>query len=169
MVSVRPPTLLRMESRLYRQIVEHLTAAKPAEGVGLLGGLTHGGERRATRFFPGTNLDRSPTRYTMDPAEVIIAFGEMEARGWDLVAVVHSHPTTAPTPSATDRREAHYPEALLLILGMAASPPVTRCWSLTSPMAHGGKAAIVFREVRVIVDDGEPIDRRGAGRKDGTQ
>lgn len=147
------PSLLRIDRSLYGEIVDHLNEAQPAEGVGLLAGVVNGGERQATRFFRGTNLDRSPTRYTMDPVEVISAFREMEARDWELVAIVHSHPRTSPTPSVTDLREAHYPDSLLLIFGLASSPPVARCW-FASPAGTGGSmGAASVREVAVIVDD----------------
>lgn len=162
-----PPLLLRLERRLFREIVDHLNDAKPAEGVGLLAGVAVGGERRATRFFPGTNLDASPTRYTMDPAEVIAAFGEMAARGWELVAIVHSHPATSPTPSATDVREAHYPEALLLILGLASSPPVARCWLLARAGEGDSVGSMIPWEIPVLVDDGERLDsRRPSGEEE---
>lgn len=168
MVNCPCPSLLRVERRLFREIVDHLNGAEPAEGVGLLGGIGDGAERRATCFFPGTNLDASPTRYTMDPAEVIVAFREMGARGWNLVAIVHSHPVTAPTPSPTDLREAHYPEALLLILGLASSPPEARCWLLARVGEEGGDGPMTFREVRLLVDEGEAADGTGSCRREGT-
>lgn len=150
------PSLLRIDRRLFREIVDHLNDAVPAEGVGLLGGVADGAGVRATRFFPGTNLDASSTRYTMDPVEVIAALREIEARNWDLVAIVHSHPATAPTPSATDLREAHYPEALLLILGLASSPPLARCWLVGGAEEGSGVGPKTSREVRVLVEDGNP-------------
>ena len=127
----------------------HLAAAAPLEAVGLLavaddpgGAIAH-----VTAFYPGTNVDASPTRYTMDPAEVLAAFRDIEARGWRLGAIVHSHPTTPPVPSATDLTEAHYPDALLLIVGLAHAPPETRAWRIVA--ATGGRGTAV--EVPILI------------------
>ena len=102
------------------------------------------------RFYPGTNLDRSPTRYTMDPAEVIAALRDIEARGWRLGAIVHSHPASAAVPSATDLREAHYPEALMVIVSLASGTPEFRAWGIGSRPAPDDPAT-VLHEVTVTI------------------
>ncbi len=66
----------------------------------------------------------------MEPAEVLAAFRDMHANGWRFGAIVHSHPATPPVPSATDLLEAYYPDALLVIVGLAERPPVARVWRL---------------------------------------
>jgi proteasome lid subunit RPN8/RPN11 len=129
--ALTPPAGLRIDHALFDRLLAHLVAASPWEGVGLLAVAEDGaGSARATRFYPGTNVDASPTRYTMDPAEVLAAFRDIEARGWRLGAIVHSHPATPPTPSPTDLREAHYPEALLVIVSLAVAPPEARAWRI---------------------------------------
>ena len=129
---VGPPTGLILDDALRTTMLTHLRATLPQEGCGLLATVPGGaGEPdRAMRFFPGTNVDASPTRYTMDPVEVIAAFREMEGHGWRLGAIVHSHPRSPAAPSATDRREAHYPEALMLIVSFAIDPPALRAWQI---------------------------------------
>ena len=144
-------------------------AAAPLEGVGLLAVVDEGDATRAVRFYPGTNVDRSPTRYTMDPAEVLAAFRDIDANGWRLGAIVHSHPATPPLPSPTDLREAFYPEALLVIVGLAGHatprrhpapctrPPAARAWRLgprpePAPAEAGAVTAV---EVPLVVDDGD--------------
>ncbi|MDP9358047.1 MAG: M67 family metallopeptidase [Chloroflexota bacterium] len=114
------------------QILGHLRAAAPSEGVGLIAVTLLGGDgvAEATHFYPGTNLDASPSRYTMDPAEVLAAFRDMEARGWRLGAIAHSHPVTAAVPSETDLREAHYRDALMLIVSLAGTTPEIRAWQV---------------------------------------
>jgi proteasome lid subunit RPN8/RPN11 len=84
----------------------------------------------------------------MDPAEVLAALNDIEAHGWRLGAIVHSHPASPPTPSATDLREAFYPEALLVIVGLAASPPSARVWRI---IPRDGVGSTVV-EVPLIVD-----------------
>jgi proteasome lid subunit RPN8/RPN11 len=116
------------------EIMIHLLAAAPNEGVGLLavgapfedddGSLAV----EAERFFPGTNVDQSPARYTMDPAEVIVALREIREAGLELGAIVHSHLKGPATPSATDVREANYPDALMVIVSFAVQPATTGVW-----------------------------------------
>jgi len=148
------PTALRIYRGMYDRMLAHLSAAAPLEAVGLLAVAADGAAGvRATRFYPGTNVDASATRYTMDPAEVLDALRDIDAKGWRLGAIVHSHPATAPTPSATDRREARYPEALLVIVGLASAPPVARAWRIDATV-HGDAAEVrpAVIEVPVLLD-----------------
>ena len=127
----KPPAALRFNAAVMEAMVAHLRAAAPREGCGLLATTRAAtGTAVVRRFYPGTNLDASPTRYTMDPVEVMSAFIDMEARGWELGAIVHSHPTTPATPSPTDLREAYYPEALMIIVSLATEPATVRAWRI---------------------------------------
>ena len=131
---------------MFNQIVGHLAAAVPNEGVGLLAVDDEPGSSQAVGFFPGTNIDRSPTRYTMDPAEVMAAFRTIRANGWRLGAIVHSHVGTAPEPSATDLREGFYPEALMLIVGLETGVAEARLWR-TGP----NRSVDEVREVPLLI------------------
>ena len=116
------------------EIMIHLLEAAPNEGVGMLAvgdpfrdeDDLHAVE--AVCFYPGTNVDRSPSRYTMEPVEVVRALREIREEGWRLGAIVHSHLKGPATPSATDVREAHYPDALMLIVSFAVQPATTGVW-----------------------------------------
>ncbi len=141
----RPPVELRVPQIIGEQILSHLRAAAPSEGVGLIAvaSLGEDGVAEATRFYPGTNLDASPSRYTMDPAEVLAAFRDMEACGWRLGAIAHSHPVTAAVPSETDLREAHYADALMLIVSLANHAPEVRAWQIARAQATAWSVAEV--------------------------
>jgi proteasome lid subunit RPN8/RPN11 len=133
------PPLLIGEERM-ASIVEHLRIGLPNEGCGLIASIPTRDGDRGIHFFPGTNVDRSPVRYTMDPKEVIDAMWWMRTLGWELAAIVHSHPATAPTPSRTDLREWYYRQARLLIVSFVAEAPAVGCWSVA-----GDGQARVFR------------------------
>lgn len=112
------------------RILAHLQDALPNEGCGLIAGETSAdGVHMAQRFFAGENIDRSPTRFTMDGAQVIAAFKEIRAMGLDLGAIVHSHPTSVAEPSPTDLREAFYTDALAVIVSFQEGLPDTRAWT----------------------------------------
>jgi [CysO sulfur-carrier protein]-S-L-cysteine hydrolase len=141
-----PPASLVLPARLYDALLTHLLTAAPLEGVGLLA-IPEGDEGgTAVRFYPGTNGAASPTRYTMPPEEVLAAFQDMEANGWRLGAIVHSHPRGPATPSPTDLREAFYPEALMVIVSLAGPTPQPRAWWI-------GAADGRPREVPIVVGD----------------
>lgn len=126
------PNALVLAPELTNQILSHLRSVAPIEGVGLLAidQQSSGQNRIAISYYPGTNRDHSPTRYTMAPDEVLRSFLDMEQRGWRLGGIVHSHPIGPATPSPTDMREFHYPEALMVIVSLAGDAPDLRAWWL---------------------------------------
>lgn len=159
-----PPTALLVAPDLRRRMVAHVAAAAPLESVGLLG-VARGEclERvRALRFYPGTNVDASPSRYTMDPAEVISALRDIEDNGWWLGAIVHSHPASPAVPSATDLREAYYPEALMVIVSLARAAPELRAWRLVADPT----AAESFVEVPILPDPARPPQPSAAAHQE---
>lgn len=115
-------------------IMIHLLEAAPNEGVGMIAvGEPFRDEDgllavEAHRFFPGTNIERSPSRYTMAPEEVLHALRDIRDESLRLGAIVHSHLKGPATPSATDVREAHYPDALMMIVSFAVQPATTGVW-----------------------------------------
>jgi len=69
--------------------------------------------------YPVPNIASEPQqRFIMDPKAQIDALRQMRGRGEALFAIYHSHPTAPAAPSAMDRDEAGYPEALYLIISL---------------------------------------------------
>lgn len=129
------PGLLRLGEGIRDEIVAHVRQALPHEGVGLLAVSDANVLYRsidAVRFYPGTNVAASASRFTMDPVEVIAAFREIDDRGWQLGAIVHSHPIGPAVPSPTDLREACYPDALMVIVSLAGAVPEIGAWWIGS-------------------------------------
>lgn len=125
---------LYLPQSMREQMMIHLLEAAPNEGVGLLATGTPYADDDGVlavdglRFYPGTNLDASPSRFTMDPSEVMKTLRRIREEGHALGAIVHSHLRGPATPSATDLREAHYPDALMLIASFADQPAVLSAW-----------------------------------------
>ena len=123
------PVLL-LSGELWLSVLNHLQACLPNEGVGLLSTIDTPEKVQALRFYPGRNLNESPTRFTMDPLDVLRACEDMEREGTRLGVVVHSHPTTLPEPSHTDVRELAMPGVVNLIVQL--QPRVcARAWEIT--------------------------------------
>jgi proteasome lid subunit RPN8/RPN11 len=107
--------VLILTPRQEQQIVAQALAEWPNEACGLLGGVAG----RVLQVYPATNALHSPVEYVMDARQQISAFLDIEARGWELAGIYHSHPAGPPRPSPTDIARAYYPEAAYLILSLA--------------------------------------------------
>jgi len=116
--SASSPPVLRLNERLYREMIDHLREVHPYEGCGLI---AFSGEE-PVKVYPGTNILRSSSRYRMSDLEVLRAVDDMDRQGWWLGAIYHSHPNSHPVPSMTDLREANWPDALMLIASRLTSP-----------------------------------------------
>jgi len=103
-------------------ILAHAEAERPNEACGLLAGT--GG--LVCRVYPVENIHHSPTVYEMNPAQQLAAFLDMEAAGWELLAIYHSHPAGPAEPSPTDIAQAYYPESIYVIV----SPAPDAAWRL---------------------------------------
>ncbi|MDL1895846.1 M67 family metallopeptidase [Anaerolineae bacterium CFX7] len=105
------------------ELYAQMRRAAPHEMCGLLGGK----DGRALKIYPIKNI--APQRaknYLMDGAEQIRAMQDMDANGYDILAIYHSHPATRAYPSPTDLRDAwdtalqapRYPGTIYLILSL---------------------------------------------------
>ncbi len=135
---------------LWRQVLRHLEAALPNEGVGLGGVVTReDGERTVATmrsFHPGRNTRLSPTRFELDIRDLVASLRMIEEAGQELGAIVHSHPQGEPRPSRTDLAEAYYPEALMVIVSFKGEVPMTKAWRI-----EGEEGARTPVEVPMIV------------------
>ncbi|HYG57265.1 MAG TPA: M67 family metallopeptidase [Symbiobacteriaceae bacterium] len=106
---------LVISQNLLQKIREHCLDQKPNEACGILTG--RGG--RVLHAYATASARPSPVYYEVLPEHQERILREMDARGEELVAIYHSHPTAAAIPSATDIRLAvYYPEALRVIVSL---------------------------------------------------
>lgn len=108
---------VRIPRTIVDQILRHAEHAQDEEVCGLIAG--RGGA--FTRCYPVANVahDRR-RRFQMDPKGQIDAMRAMRAAGEELLAIYHSHPDAPAVPSPTDIAQHEYPEALYLIVSLAA-------------------------------------------------
>lgn len=105
---------MELDRGTFDALVEHARAEFPYEACGLLAG--EGG--KIVAHYPIPNSARSMTFYNMDSRALLAAMNEMDERGWDLLAIYHSHTHTEAYPSPTDVELAFYPEAVYLIVSL---------------------------------------------------
>jgi proteasome lid subunit RPN8/RPN11 len=96
-------------------IIEHATRDAPRECCGIIAGR----DSVPMQLFETRNIAAGNRFYEIDPAELIdLEFREFPERGWELVAIYHSHPESAAYPSATDVELAFWPDAVFLICSL---------------------------------------------------
>jgi proteasome lid subunit RPN8/RPN11 len=107
-------------------IIAHARDDAPDECCGLLVG---SGER-INEAVRTPNLERTPTRYQIDPAAHIALIKRLRGSDRAIVGAYHSHPHTPAVPSASDIAEAYYPEFVYVIVSLAGSKPDVRAWRI---------------------------------------
>jgi proteasome lid subunit RPN8/RPN11 len=97
--------VLTLAKRHVAEMIAHARQDDPSECCGLLAGR----DGQAVELYRMTNVAHSPYRYSMDPKELLRTNREIEDRGWELLAIYHSHTHTEAYPSPTDVRLALWP------------------------------------------------------------
>jgi proteasome lid subunit RPN8/RPN11 len=130
--------MLTLSREQLAAIIEQARAGAPEEVCGILGGRG----RQVFAVYPARNIaEHRLTAYRLDPHDQLRIMEEIEARGWEIVGIYHSHPAGPPTPSPTDLSEAHapdnpdapyYPDVCYLIVSLTNwSAPSVRAFRLT--------------------------------------
>jgi proteasome lid subunit RPN8/RPN11 len=131
------PFRLRVPETVLAAMIAQAVAEQPNECCGLLAGVREMPEgatlpigRIVTRL-PLVNELASPMRYCSSARSLLDASIAMRERNLELLAIYHSHPTSAPIPSRTDLAENAYEDAVVhLIISLTTSPPLVRAWRL---------------------------------------
>lgn len=106
----------------------HARETAPEECCGLL----MGEDEVARRVLRCRNVHPTPeTRYVIDKAQVFEAFRAARDFDRELVAIYHSHPRSPALPSATDRAEAQWPEAVYVLVSLRNEPPEMFAYRIT--------------------------------------
>ena len=142
---------LRVPRAVYEQMLNHAFAEWPLECCGLLAGRVEGERGEVMRLYRLVNELASPVEYRSSPRSMFDACRDLSAHGWDVLAVYHSHPTTAPIPSTKDRA-ANYSENVVNLIISLAEPIGVAAWWLTAD-SH--------RPADWEIGDAEPLEPLG--------
>jgi proteasome lid subunit RPN8/RPN11 len=129
-VATTCPSVVRLPEGIADAILVHARAEAPLEACGLIVGsgpaATGGVPRRYERC---RNIAASRARYTVDPMDHLRVLVAADAAGEAVWGIAHSHPVTPAVPSTTDVALATYPDAVYLLVSLAAEPAL-RAWRL---------------------------------------
>ena len=107
--------VIRLSSDHLQQMLQEVRKLYPEEACGLVAGLG----RESKQVYPVENRLHSPVRFLMEPEQQVRFLLEIEANGWELLAIYHSHPNGPDTPSPTDIAENAFPEVITVIWSYA--------------------------------------------------
>jgi [CysO sulfur-carrier protein]-S-L-cysteine hydrolase len=113
---------LTLPQRLLGELLQFAATGHPLE----IGGLIAVRSGAEPECIPLQNALASPFAYRSDPTATIAAAKRMRERGEEVLAVYHSHPSSAPVPSRRDLAE-RYGRVPTLIIGEGT----IRGWSLS--------------------------------------
>jgi proteasome lid subunit RPN8/RPN11 len=103
---------VRISPSVVADMVAHARAEAPRECCGLLIGK---GES-VVRSVRARNLAAQATRYLIDPEDHFAAIRSARTEGLEVIGAYHSHPSSAPVPSATDIAEANSGSDFLYVI-----------------------------------------------------
>lgn len=124
------PFQLRLLPAVVEAMVQHARAELPNECCGLLAGQLDARLATATHCLRLVNAAASPTEFLSDADSMFAAVRYMRQEQLELLAVYHSHPTSAPIPSRRDLERSYGEGVVNLIIGCATNPFEIRAWWL---------------------------------------
>jgi [CysO sulfur-carrier protein]-S-L-cysteine hydrolase len=113
---------------LLDQLIQHALADPRNEVCGVLS-VEPGVAARAVRSYRATNIHHSPLKFEIDSLELLGLWQDIEAEGYEMGAVYHSHVRSAPYPSQTDINfAANWPGVEWIIIGLGEGEPDVRSY-----------------------------------------
>ena len=107
--------IITLPLKVVNQILAHAQNQSEEEICGLIA--EQSGEVKAVYPIENVSSHRE-SLYQMDGKAQIDAMRKMRENDQQLYAIYHSHPHSAAFPSATDVKEAQYPDAVYLIVSL---------------------------------------------------
>jgi [CysO sulfur-carrier protein]-S-L-cysteine hydrolase len=120
--------VLQLTRRAWNEMVGHAYDGLPDEACGLLAGPP--GTSKVTAFYPCRNAAASSKLYTVEPTDHLRADRDAEAKGLEIVGVMHSHTHTEAYPSPTDLAQAPDPGWHYVIVSLRAEAPTLRSYRI---------------------------------------
>ena len=106
--------MLTLPKKFIAEMIAHAREEAPNECCGIIAGQ----DGRAVKLFPARNSEASPYRYNVDPHDLFRIHRECDEKGWEFLAMYHSHTASEAYPSPTDVRLAFWPEAYYVLVSV---------------------------------------------------
>jgi proteasome lid subunit RPN8/RPN11 len=115
------PARATLPAAIRDALVAHARAEYPNEACGLIAGTAPAAQGgAATRWCPARNRAASPLRYEIHPDDLLRVSIEIDDADEVIWGIFHSHVRSPARPSPTDVGLALYPDALYVLVSLAA-------------------------------------------------
>lgn len=120
------PDRLFISRELFDEVISFCKEAYPNEACGILAG--KGSE--VLKIYKMANIENSPVSYLTDSMEQFKVMKDMRENNLSMVAIFHSHPSSAAYPSRRDVNLAFYQDSAYVIVGLTEKEPVVKAFSI---------------------------------------
>jgi [CysO sulfur-carrier protein]-S-L-cysteine hydrolase len=120
--------VLQLTRQTWTEMVGHAYDGLPDEACGLFAGPP--GSDRVTAFYPCRNAAESSRIYSIDGKDFMRVDRDAEAKGLEILGVMHSHTHTEAYPSPTDVAQAPDPAWHYVIVSLRAEAPTLRSYRI---------------------------------------
>ena len=117
-------SIIRMDVKLYDEIVQYAKEHLPEESCGLIAGEIDGDNKTIKKVYFLENTDHAEDHFTLNPKEQLEAVKDMRKNGYKPLGNWHSHPSSPPRPSVEDIKLAYDKEASYMIVSFLTKAPV---------------------------------------------
>ena len=100
--------------------------------------------------YPLANIDKSSEHFSFDPKEQITVVRNARAKGMDISAVYHSHPSSPARPSVEDIKLAHDPDMVYVIVSLAGSKEDIRAFEIKNDKVTPVKLELINDEKELL-------------------
>jgi len=111
---------------LLKEVIEHARIHLPYESCGLLAGTNN----IISSFWKLENEVKSENRFFVQKKVVEKTFSNIEERSECVIAIYHSHPTTAPIPSSYDIFSHPDQKVKMVIVSFKLEIPKIQCYNI---------------------------------------
>ena len=140
--------IIRMDYRLYDNIVQYAKEHLPEEACGLIAGTEdEAGNRVVEKVYFLENIDHAHDHFTLSPKDQMNAIKDMRSLGLKPLGNWHSHPESPSRPSEEDIRLSFDSKASYMILSLMADNPVLNCYHVESEEYSKEDLRIIFVEM----------------------
>jgi [CysO sulfur-carrier protein]-S-L-cysteine hydrolase len=135
--------MLKLTNELKNELIKLARKDSPIETCGYFSGIID----EIKEIIPLTNIDHSAEHFSFDPREQFRAVKDARAKGYQLIAVYHSHPASPARLSDEDLRLANDPRLFYVIVSLLTpDEPVIKAFKVNSGAVS---------EISILITEGE--------------
>ena len=119
---------ITIPQHIFDDMIASCREGYPNEACGILAGRDH----EVSRLFRMRNVESSPVSYLMDSKEQFEVMKALRDDRLSIVALFHSHTSSAAYPSAKDVALAFYEDSAYVIVSLCGREPTVKAFFITN-------------------------------------